>query len=196
MRLKYPLVLLYFIASMALISLIGRPSEVVWDDLMTGETYRYMVWGLVNGLFCLAMHMFPLRKRLRRYMTEFPGAETEPIDSSKVTQRLIVPRSCAATFELCRDSVASLNGARIASEDRNAGAIKARVGFSWSSFGERIEFRLTPIGDRFTELEVRSRPVWGTSCLDGGRNLDNITSICAFVRDQTKTVHMGELKAA
>jgi hypothetical protein len=194
MRLKYPLIIAVIVVYMTATSSIGRWSELTWDDIRAAEALRGPFFGLIVALGMIGPHIFSLRKRFRRYVAEFPRAESEPVDSSRLTQTLVVPRSCAGTFDLCREAVKTINGTCIARADPHR--INARTGISWGSWGERIEFRLQPIGERFTELQVCSRPVLWRTPLDGGRSLDHIISVCSYIRDQTKTVHMAELIAA
>lgn len=195
MRLKYVLFIVAGVIWMAGIRLVGG-WERFREDLFNGEVLFSAGTGLAIGVATVGPHLFFLHKRARRYLKEFPQARVEELHSTKLAQELVVLRSPAETFKLCRAAIQTLNGTWITEEDPETGYIKARRGLSWTSWGERLEFHITPIGARYTELKVCSRPVLYSNFLDSGRNVGNITSICSYLRDQTKAVHMQALVAA
>lgn len=199
MRVKSVLWLTLFPAWMAGFPLLmSKWGALTWEDIFNRNVLINVLIGFVTAAVTLGIHVYGLSSRARKYKTKFPDTGSGAIGSVKLIQELVVPRSRSETFELCRRAIRDLDGAWIKDQDPETGYITARRGASWNSWGERIEFRLTPIGERFTDLEVHSRPVlwFHALVLDSGRNLENITEICTFIRDQTKSVHMQELVAA
>ena len=193
MSVKQLLSPIYFGAAMALVSTIGKWNPLTihtflnWDALASGLVF------VILGAILLVVHKYRVNSRWREYVKDLRPREFKPSDSTKLTQNLVVPRPFAESFRLCCDSIRALDRARIIRDDAPNGTIRVRTSMTFRSFGENVEFRLKPLGEEFTEVEVRTKPLIGTTLFDYGKAVQNITSVSRFLRDKTKKLHVGEL---
>lgn len=102
-------------------------------------------------------------------------------------QTQIVPLFCSYqdAFNLCLESVTYLNKGIVQIVDKDNGLIKAKTRINWKSFGNIIEFKLKPISERVTEIEVSSQPRLQTALIDGGESLEVVRTIREFLERKT-----------
>ena len=82
-------------------------------------------------------------------------------------------------FDRCRETLIQF-GAKIKSEDRDQGLIKAEVGMSWKSFGEVVYIKISEQNSGHVSVQVSSSPKVKTTLVDFGKgsaNVERITSL-------------------
>ena len=97
-----------------------------------------------------------------------------------VRERITVPLTPDQAFALCRSAVQQVPKATVVQVDAASATLKARVGMTWASFGERIECQVTP-AEGAAEVSIRSRPVLRTTIADYGKNRENVERIRTFL---------------
>lgn len=83
-------------------------------------------------------------------------------------------------FGLCMESVTFLKKGKVKLADKENGYIKAKTAINWNSFGNTIEFRLKPITENTTEIEIYTQPNIGTTLIDYGESVETIETIKKF----------------
>lgn len=97
-----------------------------------------------------------------------------------VRERITVPLTSDQALALCQSAVKQVPKATVVQVDAASATLEARVGMTWASFGERIEFSVTPAGGA-TEVSIRSHPVLRTTIADYGKNRENVERIRTFL---------------
>jgi hypothetical protein len=190
---RYVVVFLTFAITIActpfLLDLLGRSrGEIDWAFAPIAG----LIATLCSG-FLILMNVFSLSGRLREHRSSLTISDRIQVDSVNLLQKTVLGAARDEAFQLCRKAITYVDNARLFEDNASNMSLRARTGFSMSSFGEHIEIRLNPIGDRFTEVEIRSRPSIRTTLLDNGKNLSNITNICVSLRRHSNSLHIGEL---
>lgn len=83
-----------------------------------------------------------------------------------------------AVFDQCEAALLKMRAIPIA-RDRDLGLIYAHTGFSWKSFGERMEVAITTSDTANCTVTVVSDSVYSTTLVDYGKNTQNLNS---FIR--------------
>lgn len=73
--------------------------------------------------------------------------------------------------------ISTVPNSRVTRADVGSGVVEARVGITWSSWGERIAVTLGSTDSGTTSVTVRSSPVVGLTIADYGRNPSNVDDI-------------------
>lgn len=96
-------------------------------------------------------------------------------------ERILVPLAPEDALALCRPAVERVPNAKGVQMD-SPGTLRARVGMSRASWGERITCRVRPV-DSGSEVEIHSRPWLRTQIVDGGKNRENVERIRAALAE-------------
>ncbi|MEB1808867.1 MAG: hypothetical protein LPK26_16525 [Bacillaceae bacterium] len=81
------------------------------------------------------------------------------------------------SFELCKNSLSSINGTKITHEDVEKGIIQAKTGVNIQTWGDKLEFHIQKVDEEVSKVWVQSRPIVPTTLIDYGKNLNNIKRI-------------------
>lgn len=100
----------------------------------------------------------------------------------------------AQGFDLCCESVEILSG-RIKTADRSNGKIEATTGWTWKTFGCVVSYKIKPIGECLTEIEVTSRPKVRTTLIDYGENLENVKKVSAFLSERDDRLDLNVMSS-
>ena len=84
-------------------------------------------------------------------------------------------------FDLCLESLTSIEKCKIQKEDRHEGRIIAKAVMTWKTWGDVILFKIQRISNDEIQVEVSSRPALRTTLVDYGKNLENVQKIVRFL---------------
>ncbi|MEJ7862945.1 MAG: hypothetical protein WKF90_15045, partial [Pyrinomonadaceae bacterium] len=110
--------------------------------------------------------------------------EDEKNFSVKQKRNLLVLLTQDRTFDLCVESISHLESARVKSENRESGLIKAKTKMNFYSFGTEIFFNLRPVNKNLTEIEISTCPSLKTTIVDCGESLKTIEKITVFLKER------------
>jgi len=91
-------------------------------------------------------------------------------------------------FSLCIEALGLIEKCKIEKEDLGPGKIVARTGATWKTWGDLISFEIRKAGKDEIVVELSSRPAVRMTMVDYGKNLENVETITAFLREHSKTV--------
>lgn len=86
-----------------------------------------------------------------------------------------------SAFNLCKYAITDLN-AKINTENKEKGFIKAKTNTNFHSFGTEFTFNLNKITDNLTEVEIQTRPSVKTTIVDYGESLRIIEEITQYLK--------------
>ncbi len=131
--------------------------------------------GLVFGLF-MAVTLTGLDKISRRKMGEL----SEGVVHERIRN---VHGDMNSVFDLCIASIENLGRKfSLMLSDRDSGALKVRLGTTWKSWGDIVEFKINGTGaETVHSVQFSSRPQVKTTLVDYGSNQRNIELIDAFL---------------
>lgn len=105
------------------------------------------------------------------------------IDGSNVNQagsaELSLPYDAA--FALSLSALTTIVNCSAKTANRETGQIMARTGRSWWSWGENLSLRISRTNGSHVRVEVSSRPAWGSTIIDYGRNFVNVAKLLSFL---------------
>jgi len=90
-------------------------------------------------------------------------------------------------FNVCCESLASIQCCAITKKDLLQGKIVADAGPSWRSYGEVITFDIEQVDAWRTHVRVLSRPFIPTTLIDWGKNLQNVQKVAQYLRERGGT---------
>ena len=97
------------------------------------------------------------------------------------TKSVALRLSYDRAFDLCIESLGSLEKCKIQNEDRSTGQLVARTGMTWRTWGDVISFEIRRSNGDGIHIDVSSRPAVGTTLVDFGQNLENVEKIAGFL---------------
>lgn len=100
------------------------------------------------------------------------------------SQKIMIHGSYDAVFDRCLEAIKQINKGQILTEDRVLGRIHGKTGWTWRSFGEKIEFKLIKTNEEDIETIYTSAPIIGWTLADYGKNYDNINIISEYLRGE------------
>ena len=87
-------------------------------------------------------------------------------------------------FNVCCESLASIQCCAIEKKDLSQGKIVAKAGTSLRSWGEVITFDIEQVDAWRTRVRVSSKPSIPTTIIDWGKNLENVQKIAQYLRER------------
>jgi len=109
----------------------------------------------------------------------------EPQQHRKFTMLLPLEKA----FELCIESVNTLNGAKIKTESFQNGEIVIRTKSTWVTYGNRVVYKLNKISENLTEVNLSSFPVPITAQADYGRGWKIVEDLSQFLREKDAEIN-------
>ncbi|MFV8829778.1 hypothetical protein [Alkalihalobacterium sp. APHAB7] len=64
------------------------------------------------------------------------------------------------SFELCKNSLSSINGTKITYENLEKGIIQAKTGVNFQTWGDKLEFHIHKVDEEVSSVWVQSRPTF------------------------------------
>ena len=161
----------------------SRPGHVIaWSQALQYASYGAFVAGLLVG-----GHKLALMNSMSRYRKSLGLSNTKLLNSSDISTKVVLPVNSADAFELCLDSVRNIPGGKVVVAQAEKGFLRARNngGFR-SAYGQYIDFQLTPIGERFTEVSVRCRAINGKDLFDYCCTVDEMRLVCEYLKGRSE----------
>ena len=90
-------------------------------------------------------------------------------------------------FNVCCESLASIQCCAIEKKDLSQGKIVAKAGTSLRSWGEVITFDIEQVDAWRTRVRVSSRSPLRTTIIDWGKNLENVQKIAQYLKERGGT---------
>ena len=131
-------------------------------------------FGLIGSLLLVPLNNLFVRR------TAFKNSSNEKIDNAK---RIRVRLSYSEVFNRCVNALNSIKSCRILKKSQKEGALDAKIGASWKSWGELVSIRLRESSNGIIDVEISSKSAVRTTILDYGKNLDNIEKIARIIRE-------------
>ena len=145
----------------------GRSSSVIADIIIGG------IYGLLMTLVLGGLH----RLKVRSLSDKRSKHNLDVVQQGTLLLALPYERA----WDLCVQALGTLPRSTIEDADRAAGKQVARIGMSWSSWGEQITCDLKAVDAHTTQLTLVSRPTLKTTLLDYGKNLQNVEQIRTYL---------------
>jgi len=168
---------------------MGIPFGVIIGLLLVAFGYpQALAFGLLTGLLygsCTSLTLGFLHSRAVRQISPH---EPEKVLGVQHTGSTKLQLSYDKAFNLCVDSLTLIKGCKVQKEDQAQGEIVAKAGRTWESWGEKLAFSVKKIDDKYTSVEVSSRPTFSMTLVDYGKNLWNVSSIIFFLESHGKPV--------
>jgi len=168
-----------------LLLLSGIPFGLIMGflHLQKGEIPGAIFNGILSGLVfgtLVSYILISLHKILTRKVVS--DASIPDFDIHQV-RRIVMDMPYEQAFNLCIQSLKTINRCRVILQRLDNGEIKARAGLNWKTWGDNINFKLTQEKDS-TVVEISSRPSANSTLVDFGKNLDNVERIKRFLLDR------------
>jgi hypothetical protein len=107
----------------------------------------------------------------------------------KQHRKIVLLANFDTAFDWCIRSAWKLKTAKIKSENKIEGIIKARDGLNFHSFGTDIIFNLTSINESLTEIEISTRPSIKTTIVDYGESLRIIEEVSNYLKEKDAEIN-------
>jgi hypothetical protein len=153
--------------------------------LINGFTEKFIhesLWGLITGGLLGFGAVYAHDKAIRRLSKE---ASDSAFDV-KQSRRIVIHSPYEVAFDLCKKSVAAIEGYwfEVDSEDRSAGKIEIQIAGSWAKvYGSKISYDIRKISEQITEIRILSRPASRITWTDKGENFNHVEKICKFLSE-------------
>jgi hypothetical protein len=95
---------------------------------------------------------------------------------------VVIPGSTAHALAVIRRSLNCISAREKTCSGADHPVLIARVPMSGASWGEVMRFSCHPGSDGTTEVRIHSRPLFGPTVVDWGKNLQNVTRVLAAIR--------------
>ena len=159
--------------------ILGLATGLMLVILQNGDWFNQFLFGFVLGV--VEGLIIQLWSEIRtRKLTKSKNAEDYSV---KQNRNLVVLANFETAFDLCRETVSDI-GAKIKSENLTDKTIKAKKGMNFHSFGTDIVFKLKPINENLTEIEIVTRPTVRTTIVDYGESYQAIEKITEILKDK------------
>ena len=177
---------------------------------------RYIKFPLIFGILVMLNSLFfSFEPTLYKLLTAFSGGavigivlqiisnyktrqtESEAAEEDFATyQTRTVSILCGFddAFDLCLESVEQLKKGKIELADKEQGFIKAKTSMNLKSFGNTLEFKLKPITEKLTELQISTKPTVPTTLIDYGESLETIKKLIEFFNAQNIELNQKQLE--
>jgi hypothetical protein len=160
--------------SMGLMFILVQPGNWVFN-LLSG-----FVAGAVSGLILQLWS-----ERRTKKLAKSGNAEDFSVRQKR---DLVLLVNFETAFDFCRQAVTD-SAAKIKSENPVTKTIKAKTGMNFYSFGTDIVFRLNPINENLTEIELSTRPSLRTTLVDYGESFKMIEKITGFLKEKDAEIN-------
>lgn len=163
--------------------------------VFAGAAYGYQVsfpWGIGVGIMggfsfgvAMALILGYIQKRSLKKQSDTITTDATGVKPSQILQ-LRSPFENA--FDVCQDSIKTLQRGKVQSMDRQKGEIKAKAGITWKSYGEIVEFNLRQLDDDHVEVKISSKPALPTTLVDYGKNQANVETLVDYIKRHAQVV--------
>jgi hypothetical protein len=154
-------------ASYALINYLlisGGPNRIIWD----------FVSFALFGFAILLYNDYKIRKLTTK--------DNKEAFSPRQKRDIVLFTNYDRAFDLCFESVGLLRKARVTSQNKQQGIIKAKKGMNWYSFGSKINFKLLKVTEFTTQIEITIEPLLQTTLVDYGESFKTAEELNKFFR--------------
>lgn len=135
--------------------------------------------GVLFGLF---MALISGTYHLGRIESKYHSISDETLNISHVREiTLDLPYNDA--FGICVSSLKDMKSGKIRLEERETGKIEARTPWYGRFGNEKITFKIHRESDNVTKIRVETRPIMPFTLVDYGKNLDDIETICKYIKN-------------
>ena len=145
------------------------------DEVLYFGTLMFVIFGSIAFVFSFIQVMWS--KRIQ---------PEKPEEAQKVRHvreiELQLPYNDA--FNVCCESLASIQCCAIEKKDLSQGKIVAKAGTSLRSWGEVITFDIEQVDAWRTRVRVSSRSPLRTTIIDWGKNLENVQKIAQYLKEK------------
>jgi hypothetical protein len=145
------------------------------DEVLYFGTLTFAIFGLLAFVFSF------IQVRLSKRIQPEKPEEAQTVHHVREIE-LQLPYNDA--FNMCRESLASIQYCAIKKKDLSQGKIVAEKVPSWRSMGEVITFDIKQVNARRTHIIVSSKPLLRTTIIDWGKNLENVQKITQYLRER------------
>ena len=159
--------------------ILGLATGLMLVILQNGDWFNQFMFGFVFGVFEGLIFQWWSERRRKKIMKD--GMDED--FSVKQKRDLVVLANFETAFDLCRETISEI-GAKIKTEDAANQIIKAKTGMNFHSFGTDIDFKLKPINENLTEIEIVSRPTVRTTLVDYGESYKMIENIVENLKNK------------
>ena len=124
-----------------------------------------------------------------RYTKNVPEGQKELTYDIEQYRTLRIKENFEVTFAACHEALKLVRESTLMKPDNVNGIIKAKVGMSFRSFGEKLKISLKEISPNLIEVCIESKPkiFWATS--DYGKSYENIEIINTHLKATLQTVN-------
>lgn len=159
--------------------ILGLSTGLTFVLLQNGYWFNQFLFGFVLGVFEGLIIQLWSEFRTRKL------AKSNNAEDYSVRQKreLVLLVNFETAFDLCRQAVSDA-AAKIKSEDRANKIIKAKSRMNFHSFGTDINFKLKPINENLTEIEILTRPCVKTTIVDYGESYKMIEKLTEILKDK------------
>lgn len=148
--------------------------------LIMGVVYRDLSRGLILGLFFGFFMSLIVGKMNTIFAKKSKSNSSDKTMSVRQIKVLELQLPYDKTFDLCIESLDTIGGT-VKQEERSLGKVVSKIGMTWKSFGETVQFDIHKIDDKKTQVQVLSKPALPITLVDYGKNLENVEKITEFL---------------